>query len=177
MTSYFLRGDIINSRLKQIRHTLNLSQEEFASKIGIKSRSHISSLENGVRTVTDRIIRDLVNVFNVNEEWLRTGIGNMFTEPDIFSLDEYAKQRGCSELQIELVKSLLDLNTDTIQELINVFKPVYNKLAEEEATATLETTTNHLCITEETENYRKELEATQKGITSSALEIGKEKIS
>ncbi len=101
----------------------------------------------------------------------------MFTEPDTFSLDEYAKQRGCTDLQIELVKSLLDLDIDTIRKLINVFKPVYNKLAEEEATATLETTTNNLSITAEVENYRKELEATQKGITSSVLEIGKGKIS
>lgn len=117
-----------------------------------------------------------MNEFNVSEEWLRTGSGDMFVEPDTFSLDEYAKQRGCTDLQIELVKSLLDLDADTIRKLMKAFKPAYDKLSAEEITATMETA-NELSVAEEVENYRKELEAVQKGITSSVLDIGKENIS
>ncbi len=166
----------IETRIKKLRLSLNLNQTDFGYRIGV-GQSAIGLYEKGKRTVSDRVISDICREFNVNEEWLRTGIGDIFIEPDTFSLDEYAKQRGCTDLQIELVKSILDLDTDTIHKLIKVFKPVYNKLAEEEITATIETTTNNLSITEEVENYRKELEATQKGITSSALEIGKGKIS
>lgn len=72
----------MNNRLKIIRTHLNLSQEEFGSRIGIKSRAHISSLESGSRNITDRIIKDLVSVYNVNEEWLRTGEGDMFLVSD-----------------------------------------------------------------------------------------------
>ena len=57
---------------------VNLSQEEFGSKINIKSRGHISALENGTKDLTERMIKDIVREFNVNEEWLRTGEGEMF---------------------------------------------------------------------------------------------------
>lgn len=68
----------MNNRLKELRLNLNLSQEEFGNKIGIKSRSHISALESGTRNITDRIISDIVREFHINENWLRTGEGEMF---------------------------------------------------------------------------------------------------
>lgn len=166
-------------RITQVRKNFNLTQDAFASKIGL-SRSAISNIENGNRTITNRVISDICREFNVNEEWLRTGIGDMLIEPDTFSLDEYAKQRGCTDLQIELVKSLLDLDIDTLCKLMKAFKPAYDKLVgtEDEISATIEATSSKkLSISEEVENYRKELEAAQKGITPSILEIGKEKIS
>lgn len=68
----------MNNRLRQIRKERHLTQEEFGKKIGIESRAHISALENGNRTITDRIINDVCREFNVNEEWLRTGKGVMY---------------------------------------------------------------------------------------------------
>lgn len=68
----------MNERLKNIRIYLNLSQEEFGANIGIKSRAHISSLENGSRNITDRIINDVCREYSVSEKWLRTGEGEMF---------------------------------------------------------------------------------------------------
>lgn len=165
----------IEARIKELRLFLDLNQTDFGSRINV-GQSAIGLYEKGKRTVSDRVILDICREFNVNEEWLRYGNGDMFTEPDTFSLDEYAKQRGCTDLQIELVKSLLDLDVDTVRKLMNAFKPAYDKLAEEEITATMETA-NELSIKEETENYRKELKAMQKGVTSSVLDIGKENIS
>lgn len=70
----------MNERLREIRLTMNMSQEEFGKKIGIESRAHISSLENGNRNITDRIINDVCREFDVNEAWLRTGAGEMFEQ-------------------------------------------------------------------------------------------------
>lgn len=61
-----------------VRNALGLSQEEFGKRINIKSRAHISSLENGDRKITDRIISDIVRVYHVNREWLLNGTGEMF---------------------------------------------------------------------------------------------------
>lgn len=77
----------MNKRLKDLRLRLKLSQEELGNSIGIKSRAHISSLENGTRTITDRIINDICKTYNVNENWLRTGDGDMFSPIDVD--DEY----------------------------------------------------------------------------------------
>lgn len=72
----------MEERLKLIRTNAGLSQEEFGNRIGIKSRAHVSSLESGKRTITDRIVSDVCREFNVNELWLRTGQGEMFRTAD-----------------------------------------------------------------------------------------------
>ena len=38
----------------------------------------LAGYENGLTNMTDRSIRDICRVFYVNEDWLRTGEGNMF---------------------------------------------------------------------------------------------------
>lgn len=57
-----------------------MSQKEFGKKIGIESRAHISSLESGNRNITDRIINDICREFNVSEDWLRYGKGDMYEQ-------------------------------------------------------------------------------------------------
>lgn len=71
----------MNERLKIIRQELDLSQESFGKSINL-SRSHIASLENGLRELTDRTISDICRIYNVNENWLRTGKGDMFLQLD-----------------------------------------------------------------------------------------------
>lgn len=67
----------MNERLKLLRKALKLNQLEFAEKIQI-GRSTLAGYENGLTNITDRSIRDICRVFYVNEDWLRTGEGNMF---------------------------------------------------------------------------------------------------
>ena len=69
----------MNERLKYIRNHFKLSQDEFGKKINV-TRSHVSALEKSKRTITDRIINDICREFNVNEEWLRHGTGEMFIQ-------------------------------------------------------------------------------------------------
>ena len=116
----------MNHRLKEIRTRLNLSQEEFGSRIGIKSRAHISSLESGSRNITDRIIKDLVSVYNVNEEWLRTGEGDMFNESDTFSLDDYAKQKKLTELEFNILKTYMELDPDVRKAILSTVLTLKN---------------------------------------------------
>lgn len=72
----------INKRFGELRKTLKLNQEEFGKILGI-SKSGISDIESGRRSVTDKHIIMLVNFknYNISERWLRFGDGNMFTEP------------------------------------------------------------------------------------------------
>ena len=70
----------MNTRIKELRTTLNLKQKEFGSQIGL--RSSISEMENGTAPITERTIIAICSKFNVNEEWLRTGKGEMFIKED-----------------------------------------------------------------------------------------------
>lgn len=67
----------IHERVKQVRLYYELTQEEFGEKINIKSRAHISAIENGARAVTDRIANDICRVYGVDKRWLLTGKGEM----------------------------------------------------------------------------------------------------
>ena len=69
----------MNTRLKELRSHIGLSQKDFGNKIFL-SQDHISSLESGRRSITDRSTKDICNAFNVNEEWLRFGKGKMFKD-------------------------------------------------------------------------------------------------
>lgn len=59
----------MNNRIIQLRKLLNLSQTEFAEKIGIKQTS-LSELERGVNKIRDNYIISICSVFSVNKEWL-----------------------------------------------------------------------------------------------------------
>lgn len=66
----------MNNRIKNFRKQLNLTQEEFSSRIGL-SRNFIAQIETGAKNPSDRTISDICREFNISEEWLRTGSGNM----------------------------------------------------------------------------------------------------
>ena len=67
----------IGSRIKAIRQYCGLNQSEFGSRIGL-TPSGVSKLESGDRGYSDAIFLALVREFGVDENWLRTGEGEMF---------------------------------------------------------------------------------------------------
>jgi transcriptional regulator with XRE-family HTH domain len=74
------KGDIVmNLRFKEIRNSLGLTQAEFGKKINLKKPT-ISELENGKRSLSDRVISDVCREFSISEEWLKYGTGEMFVK-------------------------------------------------------------------------------------------------
>ena len=67
----------MKDRIKKIRKELDLTQQEFADRIGVK-RGGIANYEIGRNEPTDSVISLICREFNVNEDWLRTGEGEMF---------------------------------------------------------------------------------------------------
>lgn len=75
----------MHERIRYLRkEILKLTQQEFSDSLKI-SRSNMGNIEIGRIAVTDRVIYDICEKFNVNEEWLRTGSGDIFIE---LSVDE-----------------------------------------------------------------------------------------
>ncbi len=75
----------INDRVKVLRKYLNLSQKDFGARVDM-SQGHLTNVETGKRELIDKNIKLICMVFKVNENWLRTGQGNMFisTGNDLF---------------------------------------------------------------------------------------------
>ncbi|WP_287787157.1 helix-turn-helix domain-containing protein [Megamonas sp.] len=67
----------IFERVKYFRkNILHLSQKEFAKKLNI-SGSNLSNIEIGRINLTDRVINEICDVYNINKEWLCTGEGEI----------------------------------------------------------------------------------------------------
>ncbi len=69
----------MNNRIVQLRKSREWTQDEFAEKMGI-SKNYVSLIENGKKIPSDRLISDICQEFYVNDEWLRTGKGEMKIE-------------------------------------------------------------------------------------------------
>ena len=74
----------MKDRIKALRKELGLSGEKFGERIGVK-KAAISKIESGVVGLSDSNILAICREFNVNEEWLRSGTGEMFKD---MTLDE-----------------------------------------------------------------------------------------
>lgn len=105
----------MKDRIRQLRKELGLNQTDFGEKIGVKQGS-VAGYESGARTPIDAVVNSICREFNVNEEWLRTGNGEMFVELDkeaalmewagnvLGSVDESFKKR--------FIKMLSELDED-----------------------------------------------------------------
>ena len=67
----------MNDRIKELRKALGLTQQDFSERIGVK-RNTVAQYEIGRNPPNDTVITLICREFNVNEEWLRTGEGEMF---------------------------------------------------------------------------------------------------
>lgn len=69
----------MKDRLKLLRSTLGLTQEKFAKRLNIK-RNTVANYEIGRNVPIDAVVSLICKEFDVNEQWLRTGKGEMFKE-------------------------------------------------------------------------------------------------
>ena len=70
----------MKDRIKAIRTHFALSQEQFGNRIN-KTTSFVSTVETGRCGLSPATFDTVCRVFGVNEEWLRTGNGPMFSTP------------------------------------------------------------------------------------------------
>ena len=134
----------MHERIKDLRKNhLKLSQEAFGERLGV-SRSVINNIERNALARPDQklsLIKLMCKEFSVSEDWMLNGNEPMFVESDSFSLDEFAKQRGATELELEAMKAYFELDPDIRKMLVQHFK--------ERLTATHESESESKCMTEE----------------------------
>lgn len=114
----------IGDRIKSVRISENLSQEEFGKRLNL-SRSIISCYEKGLREITERSIKDIVREFNIDENWIYTGEGDMYrkmTEDEEFAymvgallVDDEEDKRKFIRLMLDLDESYWPIVTELIE--------------------------------------------------------------
>lgn len=147
----------MNKRIKILREELNLNQEDFGTQIGI-SKSAVSGYEIGRRNLSDQTIRAIVREFNVSEEWLRTGSGDMFNLTQDDELLDLQKKYNLDQLDIKILQEYLKLSPEHRKVFKGYFVNVFGGTVASEDEA----------IDLEVEAYRKELEDERRFSTSAA---------
>ena len=105
----------MHDRIKELRDALNLTQQEFADRIGVK-RSTIAKYEGGWNVPLDAVISLICREFNVSERWLRTGEGEMFQpvsrNEELFTFALSAAKAPPDDVRAQLLSVMARLSTD-----------------------------------------------------------------
>jgi len=151
----------INERFKEIRKNLELTQIDFGSKIGI-AQGHITAIENGKRTVTNKTIKVICATFNINETWFRTGKGEMFNRIDDSILAAFVEEYNLNERDRKILECFLEMTEEQKENILNfVFKLTEKlKVKEDELAATILTSQKQ--VSHESEEERKKREWIEK---------------
>ena len=67
----------MKDRIKLVRKKAGMTMDKFGEQIGIK-RSAVSQIESGINSPAEITVKAICREFNVNEEWLRSGSGEMY---------------------------------------------------------------------------------------------------
>lgn len=112
----------MNERLKKLRKALDLTQQDFANRIGVK-RNTVATYEMGRSSPSDSAVSLICREFNVNEYWLRNGGSDddMFIKTSNINLDEFAKFNNATELDYQLIRNYLSLNPNIRTQIQSLF--------------------------------------------------------
>lgn len=105
---------MLNERIKKIRKLYRKNQEDFGLRLGI-SKSAVSSMESARYNITDSLIKLICKEFDINEEWLINGVGEMKKVNLPYSENE---DNPFNDLIKALMKSYQQLDTAS-REIIN----------------------------------------------------------
>lgn len=101
----------MENRIKMLRKALDLTQTEFAKRIG-SVQNTITGYESGRRTPSGQVVSLICREFGVNERWLRYGEGEMFAPQAENELEAVAKKYGLTFKEQALVKKFVTLDDD-----------------------------------------------------------------
>lgn len=115
----------MRDRIIKLRKDLGISQTKFAEELNI-SRNFINLYEHGNRELSDRTISDICRIYNVNEEWLRTGKGKMFKpldkEEEVALIAKKLLKAEPDDTLAKIIKNLAKLDYEdwkTLNRIIN----------------------------------------------------------
>lgn len=125
----------MKDRIREVRDHFGLSMEKFGSRIGI-GKASISLLESGKNNPSVQTITLICREFGVNEQWLRTGEGEMFEQTRASVLDRLSTEYDLSREQRSVIEAFLDLDPQERDVILKYVHNVFDRSAESAAQST-----------------------------------------
>ncbi len=127
----------IGNRLKHIRKALQMNQTSFGARINL-SQTTIGQYEKETRPITERVISQLVAEYNINEEYLRHGTGEMFVSHRTDFVTELAAKLQLTSREQQLLLAYSTFPVDKRESFLDFIQNLWGKIQE------LEKQTHHL---------------------------------
>lgn len=102
----------LGERIRKVRKVLDLTQQEFADKIGSK-RNTVATYEMGRTEPSAAVITLICRTFDISETWLRTGEGEMLLAKPTAALDALAVEHSLSISDYTLIEKFLALKPES----------------------------------------------------------------
>lgn len=166
----------MNQRIKEIRGIENLTQQEFAKKIGT-SQNVLANWESGRRNPSASAINNICKTFGINEEWLRYGTGERCVSDSQDELNALSKKYGLSSSDMTLIEKYVSLKPDSRKAVMDFITDVVSALNVQTAAEVSEqkiepNAASDLDIDSEVEAYRRTLELQKKVVEKSSASYG-----
>ena len=115
----------MNERIKELRKVLGLTLDKFGERFGVK-KSAPSIIDSGENGVSEQMFKSVCREFNVNENWLRTGEGEMFVQrtldEEITSFIQSIQLEKDDSFKKKFIKMLSSLDEADWTKLETMFK-------------------------------------------------------
>lgn len=152
----------MNERVKELRKALGLTMEKFGDRLGVH-KTAIQKIENGTNNLTDQMLKLICREFSVNEDWLRTGSGEMFVVTRSDYIEKVSRSHNLDKLDETIINTYMSLEPEK-RKIIKEYILAVAENYEEDEEAKIKAK-----IDEEVEAYRRELELEAKGVVNSSV--------
>lgn len=117
-------------RVRELRKSLQLTLEKFGKPLGV-GKTAISKIENGENNLTDQMILAICREYNVDENWLRTGEGEMFKklnrQQELAQLTATLFKEEEDSFKSRLIMALAQLNEEEWELLEEISEKITKK--------------------------------------------------
>lgn len=117
----------LNQRVKEIRKTNNLTMDKFGERLGV-TKAAVSQWESGTNQISDQMVRSICREFDINEEWLRTGEGEMYLdnsrEMELARLTKTLLSEESDSFKNRLISALARLNEEQWELLAQISEEI-----------------------------------------------------
>ncbi len=121
----------MHERIRKLRRILDLTQEKFAERIGIK-RNTVATYESGRNEPVDSVVALICREFHVNEEWLRNGTGEMFAQDSEDEMQALTEKYSLSAADRILIEKFVSLKANTRNAILEFMADVVASIQESE---------------------------------------------
>jgi transcriptional regulator with XRE-family HTH domain len=125
-----------------------LTQQEFAERIGLK-RNTIGQYEIGRNNPTSSVINLICREYGVNEEWLKTGEGEIFAPKPVDDLEVLVNKYNLSHNDYVLLEKFIEMSDSERKVILDYIIKVAATITAEDAGMTID---------EKVADYRRQLE-------------------